>query len=118
MEDEQQALIERARQEARSRAHREPWLRKKAEKRAEIAERTRQFEVVCKIAFQEPFEKKRRSMMKIGVDAFGLTRSQAQHGMGRARNLLAEIQELAQMRQKRRLPVDSDAAIELGKLAS
>lgn len=77
----------------------------------DLEERMRQCEVVAKIAIQTRAmsiggkKSGRRSIIGLAKEEFGLTRSQARICIGRAQNLLAEVERLSAIRRPVRLRV-------------
>jgi hypothetical protein len=65
---------------------------------ADLADRMRQFEVVCKVAFQTDAARyyssgtgERISLYKIAEEHFGLNNHQSRKCIGRAQNMLADV---------------------------
>ncbi len=82
----------------------------------DLAERLRQFECVCvvKINLIKQIGNKTRftgDLMKIGKEMFGLAWTEMRYCLGRAYNFLGEVRELARIRARRGLPIDSDAML-------
>lgn len=81
-----------------------------------LAERLRQFEIICILKYS--FSKQigyavagGGNLNQIGRDKFGLRTTHVTYCMGRARNFIDQMSELARARAKRGLPADSDAMI-------